>query len=352
MFRLRRLMVLMALAGVGCGPVQPPADGGVDAGIDGGPGVLCVNFPERIDANYTAAKGCWLVLKTPTIAPGVTLTLAPGAKLVFSSETELEISAAQSLQAVGTQDEPIILTGALPVRGFWKGLTLTGTTVASQLDYVTVEYGGDTKADTSAAAIKLTADSRGVRASISHTTMRESEGYGLYLAASAVVPTFVGNVMTKNTLGPAYVDAEVVGRLDSTSTFTGNDKDEIVVPSYRLNSSATWDDLGVPYHLKADLASIGSATLTLKAGVRLIMPPQRRRSPSRALQRSSPRAPSTSLSSSRARRRPAGRGKASPSTRTTPATCCATPSSSTPATPRPTPPRLGSRRRPTAAGCR
>lgn len=274
MFRLRRLMVLMALAGVGCGPVQPPADGGVDAGIDGGPGVLCANFPERIDANYTAAKGCWLVLKTPSIAAGVTLTLAPGAKLVFSSETALLIDAAQSLQAIGTQDEPIILTGALPVRGHWRGLKFTGTTVPSQLDYVTVEYGGDTKADGDAAAVKLFADSRGVRASISHTTMRESEGYGLYLAGSAVVPTFVGNIMTKNTLGPANVDAEVVGRLDSTSTFTGNDKDEVVVRTYRLGASATWDDLGVPYHLKADLASIGSATLTLKAGVRIIMPPE------------------------------------------------------------------------------
>ncbi len=270
MFRLRQLMVLMALAGVGCGPVQPPADAGVDAG----PGVLCANFPERLDANYTAAKGCWLVLKTPTIAAGVTLTLAPGAKLVFSSETALLIAAAQSLQAIGTQDEPIILTGALPVRGFWKGLTLTGTTVASQLDYVIVEYGGDTKADTAAAGIKLTADSRGVRASISHTTMRESEGYGLFLAGSAVVPTFVGNVMTKNTLGPANVDAELVGRLDSTSTFTGNDKDEIVVRASRLETSATWDNLGVPYHLKSDLASIGSATLTLKPGVRLIMAPE------------------------------------------------------------------------------
>ncbi|MDP1917991.1 MAG: hypothetical protein Q8L14_17235 [Myxococcales bacterium] len=270
MFRLRRLMVLMAVAGVGCGPVQPTTD----AGIDAGPGVLCANFPERIDANYTAGKGCWLVLKTPTIAAGVTLTLAPGAKLVFSSETALLIEAAQSLQAIGTQDEPIILTGALPVRGHWRGLKLTGTTVPSQLDYVIVEYGGDTKADNDAAAVKLFADSRGVRASISHTTMRESEGYGLYLAGSAVVPTFTGNIMTKNTLGPANVDAEVAGRLDSTSTFTGNDKDEVVVRSYRLEASATWDDLGVPYHLKADLGSIGSATLTLKAGVRIIMPPE------------------------------------------------------------------------------
>ena len=274
MFRLRRLMVLMALAGVGCGPVQPPADAGVDAGIDGGPGILCVNFPERIDANYTAAKGCGLVLKTPVIAAGVTLTLAPGAKLVFSSETALLIDAAQSLQAIGTQEEPIILTGALPVRGHWRGLKFSGTSVASQLDYVIVEYGGDTRGDADAAAVKLFADSRGVRASISHTTMRESEGYGLYLAGSAVVPTFAGNVMTKNTLGPANVDAEVAGRLDSTSTFTGNDKDEVVVRSYRLTNSATWDDLGVPYHLKADLQSLGSATLTLKAGVRIIMPPE------------------------------------------------------------------------------
>lgn len=276
MLRLRQVMVFAAVAGLGCGPIQPPADAGVDGGMDGGSSVLCVNFPERIDANYTVAKGCWLVLKTPTIAAGVSITIEPGAKLVFSNETALRIDSAQSLHAIGTQDDPIILTGSLPVRGHWRGLSFTGTSVPSELDYVIVEYGGDTKFDTETAAIKLTADSRGVRASISHTTMRESEGYGLYLAGSAVVPVFAGNVMTKNTLGPADVDAEVTGRLDSTSTFTGNDKDEVLVRSYRLTNSATWDDLGVPYHLKSNLASLDTAKLTLKPGVRVIMAPETR----------------------------------------------------------------------------
>ncbi|MBE2250224.1 MAG: hypothetical protein IAE78_11800 [Myxococcus sp.] len=275
MGRVGFVAVVAGVLGLACGPAQNPMDGGVDGGADVGVGPIgCANFPERLDADYTVAKGCWLVLKTPTLAAGITLTIAPGAKLVFSSETALLIDAQQSLQAVGTSEEPIVLTGALPVRGHWRGLKFTGTSVLSRLDYVTVEYGGATRADTEAAAIKLAADSRGVRASISHTTMRESQGFGLYLTGSAVVPAFASNVMTKNTLGPANVDAEVVGVLDSTSSFTGNDKDEVVVRGSRLSTSATWDDVGVPYHLKASLASTAGAKWTIKAGARLIMPPE------------------------------------------------------------------------------
>lgn len=253
-----------------CGTVPPPtSDGGTDAGVD-----TCVAFPERIDADYTTEKGCWLVLKTPVIAAGVTLTVKPGAKLMFSMGTKLTISAAQVLNASGTEAEPILFTGAVPARGSWKGVVFDGNASPSTLAWVTVEYGGDTAADADAADVKLIADSRGARVGFSHVTLRESEGYGLWLTGSAVLPVFESNTLTANTLGPLNIDAETVGRLDAASTFTGNDKDEIKVRASRLTTSATWVDPGVPYHVLSDLASSGTAQLTLSAGVKLVFAPE------------------------------------------------------------------------------
>lgn len=271
MLRVRGLVFCAVVLGFGCNPYVA-TDAGVEAGVDAGPEV-CVAFPERLTADYTVEKGCWLVLKTPVLSAGITVTMKPGAKLVFSAGTRLTIADDQALSALGTEEEPILLTASSPVRGHWKGLTFEGTATASHLDYVTIEYGGDTTSDAAGAGVKLIADSRGVRVGFSHTTFRENQGYGVWMTGSAVLPEFTANVLTKNGLGPASVDSETVGRFDATSTFTGNDKDEVIVRAYRLGTSATWDDLGVPYHLQSDLASLVSE-LTLRPGVRLIMPPE------------------------------------------------------------------------------
>lgn len=265
-------IVGLALLGLwGCNPGEPATDAGTDSGV---PEVCVTLFPEHITANYTAEKGCYLVTKTPVLSAGVTVTLKPGVKLVFSSDVAFVFAAEQSLQAVGTAEEPILLTGALPVRGSWRGVTFEGTSVASQLTHVTVEFGGYVAGDgQSAAAVRMEADSRGVRAGFRNVTLRESPGFGLHAAGSAVLTEFTGNVLTKNARGPASLDAVTVGSIDATSTYAGNDKDELQVRSYRLSASATWAGLEVPYHFTSSLA-VMDGVLTLQPGVRIIMPPQ------------------------------------------------------------------------------
>lgn len=260
----------LTFVALGCGPINPPpADGGTDAGTD-----VCVRaFPERIDTNYAVAKGCWLVLKTPVIASGVTIVMEPGVKLVFSADTALRIEGTQVLEAVGTEQDPILFTGSLPMRGHWRGLLFNLNTVASRLDYVTIEYGGNTTADADAANLKLTGDSRGARVSLSHSTLRESAGHGLWATGAAELPTFAANTITKNALTPVNLDVKAVGRLDTASTYTGNGKDEILVRGTDLAAAAAWENLGVPYHLKGDL-HVATATLTLKAGVKLVLGPE------------------------------------------------------------------------------
>lgn len=261
------MLVAVAMCGLGCPPVENPGDGGVDAGPE-----VCVTFPERFTADITVPKGCYLALTSPIISAGVTVTLSPGVKVIFSSGTEFSFSADQVLNATGTAEAPILFTGAMPTRGFWKGLSFDGTARVSTLDYVTVEYAGDTVSDRDAAAVKLTADSRGVRLAMSHSTLRQSEGWGLWATGSAVFSAFSNNVLTHNALGPASLESETVGVLDAASAYSGNDVDRLNVRGNQVETDATWPELDVPYFL-ANSVSIRVATLTLAAGVKVVVAP-------------------------------------------------------------------------------
>jgi hypothetical protein len=231
-----------------------------------------VVLPTRFDQDYVLKKGCYLAQKTPVIGAAVRITMEPGVKVIFSESVGLGFSADQVLVAAGTASDPILLTGAEQRRGFWKGLGFDGTLKTdSRLDYVTVEYAGSTTAgnDKDAAGVKLTSDSRGVRLSLTHTTIRESQGWGLWMGGSAVVSAFESNVFTKNTLGPACLNSEVVGVLDDASTYTGNDRDQLVVKAYRLSKAATWAAIDVPYFLETGLGV--EADWTIAPGATLIM---------------------------------------------------------------------------------
>jgi hypothetical protein len=273
-----RLVFLVALLAACSDDVTPPRP---DAGADGpaksdagalacAPLASCTQtLPERFDQSTTLAKGCYHAKKTPVIGKGVTLTVAPGVTIIFAKETRLELTEDQVLSAVGTAAEPICLTAEQPTRGFWAGVRFMGTQSAeNKLDHVIVEYAGSTTADTDTAAVKGAADSRGVKLSLSHTILRESKGWGLYLGGSAVVGAFAENTLTKNTLGPAKVSSEVVGALDAASSYKGNDRDQVVVDAQYVSKPATWAALDVPYFIDSGLRT--SVDWTIAAGTTII----------------------------------------------------------------------------------
>lgn len=230
-------------------------------------------FPGHLAQSTVIAKGCYRAAQTPVLESGVTITLSPGVTILFAEDTGIEVAEGRGLIAVGTKQEPICLAGEQARRGFWRGLLLdSSASDKNQLDWVTVEHAGSTKNDAEGAAVKLTSDSRPVRLRISNTTLRESQGFGLWLTGSSELATFASNTLTRNTLGPASLDSAVVDRLDTASTYQGNDRDELVVRANRIAKAATWAAIGVPYYLTASLDV--EAEWTLASGSTLIMPKQ------------------------------------------------------------------------------
>jgi len=247
-----------------------PADGQqvADARTPDGPEVCDQLLPTSFPKDTVLKKGCYLCKQTPQITDGVKITIEPGVRIVFYPDTALRFSGNDILIAAGTAAEPIVFTGSQKQRGHWIGLVFDGTLKPdSTLDYVTVEYAGNTGADKDGAGVKLSADSRGVRLSITNTTVRESQGWGLNLGGSAVVAAFGKNTLTGNTLGPAYVASEVVSVLDAASTYKGNDRDQLVVRAYR--TKGTWATLDVPYYLDGGISADGD--WTIQEGATLIM---------------------------------------------------------------------------------
>ena len=80
-----------------------------------------------------------------------------------------------TLKAMGTAAQPITFTSALttPTPGAWRGLTVDASSASAQLDYVTVEYGGDGRPGSVYVYY-------GGQASISHSKLIYSSSAGLY----------------------------------------------------------------------------------------------------------------------------------------------------------------------------
>jgi hypothetical protein len=157
-----------------------------------GNGVDVDNTWQAIDADYLVSDSTFIHAK---------LTIEAGARLVFRQDSGLEIQSDGALTAVGTAEKPIVFTGEERVAGFWNGINfLNANSFGNQLDYATVEYGGAYDFDAGGGAyanISLTSSGYPVRLSLTHSTLRNSSHYGVWLSVEAVLindsNTFSGN---------------------------------------------------------------------------------------------------------------------------------------------------------------
>ena len=230
----------------------------------------CVTLlPTSFPVDTVLKKDCYLAKQTPSIAAGVKITMEPGVRIVFFQNVALNFTGDQVLLASGTATDPILFTGAEKRRGLWRGVFLNGMlNTQSRLDYVTIEHAGDTTSDKTAAALRLMGNDKG-GASITHTTIRESQGWGLWIEGFPAIPQFNNNTLTKNTLGPVHVGSELAGVLDATTTYKGNDRDQIVVKGQYLQKAATWAVTEVPYFIESGIRL--TADWTIVPGATLIM---------------------------------------------------------------------------------
>jgi hypothetical protein len=105
------------------------------------------------------------------------LVISPGATLSFADDSE-RMDVTGSLYAVGTADQPIILTAANSQPGGWGGLRIYNTASENnQLEYVAISYGGGYH---NANLYLNGGPGNPTQVSVSNCTFNNSAGWGVY----------------------------------------------------------------------------------------------------------------------------------------------------------------------------
>jgi hypothetical protein len=255
------LLAITVLAS-GCVPVDD-----TDANLDN-----CVEVAKEVTED-TTLQGCVLAPNGLSVTEDTLLTVAPGTRIVFGADTSLIAYDGGKLNAVGTSDEPIVLTGEEEIPSFWVGVKFTGTnSTDNALNHVTIEYAGQTASGfsgTEAAALDLNDWSGPVRVSVDNTTIRDSDEFGIRVGDGVTITSFDGNTLTGNKHA-GLASPTGAGQLSANSTWAENTNNIVEISGIEVVGQVTWAALDGADYLVRDRMGISGEDadhrLTIDAG--------------------------------------------------------------------------------------
>ncbi|WP_339696804.1 hypothetical protein [uncultured Marixanthomonas sp.] len=195
------------------------------------------------------------------------LEIEPGVVIEFADGAGMKIRDDGSLNAVGTQNDPIILSATTKIKGAWKGILSSSESVKNQFEYVNIEYAGDGGLTSNSEPASLILASE---AYFRLNNVSIKNGLNNGIAATAYnYNVEINNCTITNTDIPIYTIPIVASNI-SGGDFTGNNTDVIRLTGtgvQSINESQTWNNLGVPYRMASDLVIIDGAKFTIEPGV-------------------------------------------------------------------------------------
>lgn len=210
---------------------------------------------------------------TSTVFMSAKLTIEPGVIVEFSDDTGLAIGTEGTLVAIGTQTNPITLTGVQQTKGFWKGIELESNNAMNELTYVNVEFGGSGGFDGAGLLSNLIVQQSG-RVKITNSSFTDSDGYGIYTRdLESVLPEFSNNTLTRNE-APVMTLINHYHYFDGASDYDGNTNDYIDSDwsNDEVDENVTWNALNVPYRMANNVETI-QADVVVSPGVELLGQP-------------------------------------------------------------------------------
>ena len=266
-----------------CTGVDDDCDGSIDEGA-----VCYTGLCSDITTDTTWTTGTTQTISCAVdVNNGATLTIEDGVTVEFEAGAALTVGEASSgtLNANGST-LGVLFTSALatPAAGDWGGLVFGANHTYSSLMDVVIEYGGDTDAciDLQGGSLGLlyatVRDCAGAAAIaqsggdflVQYLEVLDNDGMGIAIEPGSVVDYWYDVDITGNGDVPlmAPLDALAVVNWDtSTSSYTGNTTDEIIVVGGAFDGTSTLLDLGVPYALETDLTVDGTGGLTAFVGL-------------------------------------------------------------------------------------
>jgi hypothetical protein len=188
-----------------------------------------VDVVEVAGASLDQQRLSWPGLEVPYRVTGdINLTdnsfvrIGQGARLEFAENTGVSVFRSR-LAAIGSKDEPVVMTGQKEVPGFWRGVRyLDSNSVDNVLEHVAIRYAGASPSYKGVEPANLMLDDYygTVRVKMNNVELSHSASYGLYAEEQAEID-FANNRLTDNERAAALLHPAVVGTLDSQSTYAG-----------------------------------------------------------------------------------------------------------------------------------
>jgi hypothetical protein len=200
------------------------------------------------------------------------LVIEPGVVIAFAAGTGLDIRDDGSISAVGTASEPILFTGVEKVKGSWAGVMVQSSSPLNKLQFVTVEYGGQTGYWPNSVSGNVSTWAN-ARLLMNNNKLNKSITYGLnvyHLGAANV--TLNENTYRENQT-PLRVNGNSIWIPSPTDDYTGNveSKVEVVLYSSSIGEDMTWRKINVPYKVTGTHNLTISANLTIDPGTHIEM---------------------------------------------------------------------------------
>ncbi len=173
-----------------------------------------------------------------------------GVVIEFESEAGLILGKYGNgkIQMNGTAEKPIILTGRQKIKGSWRGIQISSNNPANQMEYVTIEYAGQSGRGGWGQKGALIGVAGGVM-KIDHCIVREGAIYGLHWAGGALDAgelTLSNSVFTGNDI-PVLTNINHINTIDGSSTYIGNVNDYIKLINSGAYQDVTFHKTDVPF---------------------------------------------------------------------------------------------------------
>lgn len=187
------------------------------------------------------------------------LTIDPGVRIEVMDNRRIRIRSDGVIEANGTANEPIIITGQQEIPGYWRGIYFESTNLANTMNYVHISSAGSDNITGTRPRTALHID--GGRINLNHCHFTDNQGYGISVRGS--ISQFPLNQCTfsGNTSSAIIVATENIGYIDNQSEFNGQDV-RISGGSMAEGITYTWPNLlNGHYRVEGDMEVYGEVTI-------------------------------------------------------------------------------------------
>jgi len=199
------------------------------------------------------------------------LVVSPGAVIEFGSNAYFWIDDNGYLIAKGSDSDPIVFTGKVKTKGYWRGLVIWTNNILNELDYTEVSYGGSDRHGFGVDEVSLALGDDG-RAKVTNSNITNSNDIGFFIENTSELLEFSSNNFTDNDGVPLALNANNAGVLDNESTYSNNGDNaiEIFRSDKTINELTTWPKIndGTPYFVSGNI-EVNAGGLKIEAGATL-----------------------------------------------------------------------------------